>query len=176
MQTEEIVRESLVKLYSTDGVLFDRNDGRGVCERRLVFRYAYHLQNMLPEFFVDCDFNSSFDIIKRDDGTIECRDRKGKIIRNLDGTETKRFIDIIVHRRDFETQENDFICFEIKKWNNDSKKKREKDYNNLRVLTTTYGYELGFFLVLGKTKETTKWTIFDDGRIVTNYEPVFHVK
>ena len=40
----------------------------------------------------------------------------------------------------------------------------QKDINNLCRLTSDYGYKYGFLIRFGKTKNTAKWTIFQDGR------------
>ena len=163
VQIQSLVKSCINKMYADDAFLFLRNNKRGVCERSLVFRLAYYLQSIIgDEFYVDCDFNSSFETETISDGTTVHRERSGKPILNADGTVTKRYVDIIVHRRDYNT-DNDFICFEIKKWNNDSPKKRKKDLNNLKVLTTLYGYRLGFFIVLGRKRDNTKWRIFSNG-------------
>lgn len=168
-----IIRRCLDELYQVDGFLFRRNAGRGVCERCLTFRFAHHLQNKFTQYFVDCDFNSSFTTEFDSQGRIIRRERSGKAIRNLNDTETKRFIDIIVHKRDYDSR-NDFICFEIKKWNNDGHRERNKDYLNLARLTTDYGYFYGFHVVLGRVKVETKWTIFHCGQIIIENEFIFN--
>lgn len=146
-----LVKECLNQLYDTDSPILERNNGRGVCERSIVFRFAHYLQKIIPDYFVDCDFNSSY------------REEGGKPIENKDGTVTKRFIDIIVHKRNPNTT-NDLICFEIKKWNNTNSKEIEKDRNNLRVLTSEYGYIYGFHITLHKVKTKSKWIIFKGGK------------
>lgn len=171
-QIKEIIKGCLGRLYEDDEFLFRRNNGKGVCERSLVFRFAHYLQNEVADFFVDCDFNSSFEHYIDRQGNFTGRERNGKPIPNVDGTVTKRFVDIIVHRRDYNTH-NDFICFEIKKWNNNSASEREKDLNNLRVLTSEYGYRFGFHLVLGKRRKNIRWTIFRNGQPIINNQRVF---
>jgi hypothetical protein len=160
---KEKVRQCLRTLYDRDAMLFERNSGRGVCERCLVFRFAMYLQEVFPEFFVDCDYNSAVE---------NGRDLRGKPITNRDGTTTKRFVDIIVHKRRTVGQ-SDFICFEIKKWNNNCQQDSMKDRNNLRVLTSEYRYQYGFHLVLGRTLQTAKWTIFQHGQIFEEQRVVF---
>lgn len=149
---KKIIKSTLEKLYSIDAPLFARNQGKGVCERSLVFRFAHYLQTEFEkeklDFFIDCDFNSSWDEWGRD--------VSGKIIQTSGGPK-KKFIDIITHKR---TKNTDFICFEIKKWNNTSKDRIDKDINNLKQLTSAYGYKFGFQIILGKTKNSTKWAIF----------------
>jgi hypothetical protein len=166
------IKKCLDRLYEDDEFLFRRNNGRGVCERSLVFRFAHYLQKEISDFFVDCDFNSSFEDYVDPQANIRRRERGGKPITNADGTVTKRFVDIIVHRRDHNTQ-NDFICFEVKKWNNNSASEQDKDRNNLRILTSKYGYCFGFHLTLGRRRNNTKWTIFRNGETITEDERVF---
>lgn len=147
-----VVKECLQKLYVNDHALFDRNDGQGVGERCLVFRFAYYLQGAFSDYFVDCDFNSSSD---------ECGQlRDGKQIRNPDGTSTNRFVDVIIHERGGNGWLSDFICFEIKKWNNGDRVSAKKDKNNLRELTSKYGYKYGFYLIFGKEMQKTTWMIY----------------
>lgn len=137
--------KALDRLYREDECLFSRNNGKGLAERCIVFRFAHYLQNGFDDYFVDCDFNSSF---------YGQEQLSGKTIRNSDGSTTSRFIDIIIHKRDFNCGSgiaNDLVCFEIKKWNNKKRNSVEKDKNNLRVLTSEYGYKYGFFIILGKT-------------------------
>lgn len=162
-EIKEKIRNCLEKLYEEDAVLFDRNNGRGLCERCLVFRFGIYLQQAFPDYFVDCDFNSS---------QINGRAESGKPITNLDGTSTKRFVDIIIHRRNF-PQNNDFICFEIKKWNNNTSRTRAKDLNILRGLTSEYGYRYGFYIILGKKKRKTQWAVFQNGNIIESMEQIF---
>lgn len=138
----ETINDCIGKLYDIDKDLFKKNEGRGVCERCLVFRFAHYLQEEFNGYFVDCDYNSSF---------ARGQSRNGKPIINEDGSETKRFVDIIIHKRSAE--ESDYICFEIKKWNNRSEYAVQKDENNLKHLTSSYGYKYGFHVTFGKTKE-----------------------
>jgi hypothetical protein len=157
-----LVKECLSQVYAEEGGIFERNDGDGVCERSIVFRFAHYLQNKLfPDYFVDCDFNSSFE---------RGREIRGKRIENVDGPAKERFVDIIVHKRDSHPQ-NDLICFEIKKWNNTNREAINKDKNNLRVLTSQYGYIYGFHISIHKVKTKTKWIIFEDGRPLEGQEP-----
>ncbi len=167
MNIEEIknkIKQCLEILYQNDSILFKRNDGKGLCERCIVFRFAHYLQNTFSDYVVDCDFNSSVD---------NGRNISGKPIPNPDKTTSiDRLIDIIVHRRTF-CEGNDFICFEIKKWNNSKRQDIEKDKNNLKVLTSEYGYQYGFHLIFGKTINETKWEIFQNGESLNGPEPVF---
>jgi hypothetical protein len=153
------IKKCLDELYKHEASLFTNN----LCERCLVFRFAYYLQNYFGrEYFVDCDYNSScyYDPI-----TKEWKRRNGKPIPDQKrGEIKKRFIDIIVHKRGFDN--SDLICFEIKKWNNITKDGIKKDKNNLRILTSQFGYSFGFHLFFGKTKDKTKIRIFNKGKFV----------
>lgn len=163
-QIKEKIKKCLRKLYTQDAVLFERNQSKGLCERCLVFRFGLYLQKEFPNHFVDCDFNSA---------SVNSRDVRGKPITDTDGrTSTNRFVDIIIHKRTTQTN-TDFICFEIKKWNNYDKEATEKDKNNLKVLTSEYGYKYGFYLILGKSMEKTKWVIFRRGGTPEETSPVF---
>jgi len=142
----ERINICLERLYSKDKELFKKNDFRGVCERCLTFRFAYYLQLKFPEYCVDCDYNSSF--AKR-------ISRSGKLIKDREGTFKKRFVDIIIHKRTSE-EDTDFLCFEIKKWNSYNKGGYKKDEDNLKYLTSAYGYRYGFHILLGKDLASTR--------------------
>ena len=166
-EIKAVVRNCLNELYDRDAPLFQRNKKKGICERCIVFRFAHYLQNLLRNsFFVDCDFNSSFVGLFDEHGHFVARERGGKEIRNPDGTLTKRFVDIIVHKRNYTIPTNDLICFELKKWDNDSLRELKKDINNLKQLTSTYGYLYGFHLIFGQTRDSSKWTIFQHGQAI----------
>lgn len=158
-EIKERIKGCLSKLYTQDRILFERNEGEGLCERCLVFRFGLYLQEAFPDYFVDCDFNSA---------RVNGNHVSGKPIMNPDGTTTNRFVDIIVHKR-LAVGETDFICFEIKKWNNGNKDAENKDKQNLTILTSQYGYKYGFYLIFGKNLQTTKWIVFHRNR---NPEPV----
>jgi len=164
LQITNKIKQCLEKLYQNDSILFERNKGKGLCERCIVFRFALYLQEVFPDDIVDCDFNSAL---------VNGQDIRGKPIRNSNGkTSTDRFVDIIVHKRTAEAN-TDFICFEIKKWNNYDKKATAKDKNNLSILTSEYGYQYGFYLIFGRNKKATKWSIFQNGKQLNDEEVIF---
>ncbi len=152
----------LNKLYTHDEILFSRNNGNGLCERCLVFRLGLYLQEIFPNYFVDCDFNSAI---------VDGRPVSGKPITNPDYSTTDRFVDIIVHKR-LQPPHTDFICFEIKKWNNTNRLAAKKDQNNLKILTSEYGYKYGFYLILGRTIDETHWAIFRNGSVFEDLRSV----
>lgn len=167
----DIIKACLDELYSKEKFLFNNN----LCERCLVFRLAHHLQIIFnkeysaEEYFVDCDYNSS---CYYDEGSRE-RKRRGEkpIPDQISGKIKKRFIDIIVHKRESGSDSN-LICFEIKKWNNCKVEGMKKDKNNLAVLTSQYGYSFGFYLIFGKAEKDLKLYVFKGSKklVVKIYE------
>lgn len=169
----ELVRDCLEELYNKDENILRRNDGNGICERSIVFRFAHYLQQKFEgRYFVDCDFNSSFEGRFGPDGRWSFRDVHGKPIGDPDGKVTNRFVDIIVHKRDRDL-ENDLICFEVKKWNNRNSRDFAKDENNLRYLTSRYGYAYGFHVTIHRIKSKSTWTIFHEGKPIRMGEMIF---
>ena len=167
----DIIKFCLDELYSKEKFLFDNN----LCERCLVFRLAHHLQIIFNKeysaegYFVDWDYNSSCNY---DEGRGELKRSSGKPIPNqISKKSKKRFIDIIVHKRESESDSN-LICFEIKKWNNCTVEGMKKDKNNLAVLTSQYGYSFGFYLIFGKAEKDLKLYVFKGSKklVVKIYE------
>lgn len=171
-----VVKTCLSQLYDKDAELFTRNGGKGLSERCMVFRFAHYLQTELADFFVDCDFNSSYHG-HYENGIFVWEQRDGKPIENADGMTTYRFVDIIIHKRSkFENNQpnlSDFLCFEIKKWNNGNKAQIDKDKNNLHAMTSVYGYVYGFFINFGQTKDSSRWTIFQRGQEIESNTEIF---
>ena len=167
----DIIKVCLDELYSKEKFLFENN----LCERCLVFRLAHHLQIIFNKeysaegYFVDCDYNSS---CYYDEGGGEPKRSSGKPIPNqISGKTKKRFIDIIVHKRESANDSN-LICFELKKWNNCRAEGMKKDENNLAVLTSQYGYSFGFYLIFGKSEKDLKLYVFKGSKklVVKIYE------
>lgn len=142
-----VVKTAIKRLYTDDEGLIRRD----LCERCLTHRLAFYLQVFLPGYFVDCEFNKSFykDRVDR------------KVLSNIHGN----YVDIIVHKRSNNYGEN-LLCFEIKKSKN--KKDRDKDRENLRILTAPdrFAYLLGFYVILGKTYQETKLELYDNSRFI----------
>jgi hypothetical protein len=164
-EVRNMINECLNRLYKKDSELFKKNGGRGISERGIVFRFAHYLQQEIdkkyPGYFVDCDYNSS--VYFDENGNKIKKSGKRILVPNIPGAETKRFIDIIVHKRTANASEN-IICFEIKKWNNSNRKAREKDINNLKQLTSTYNYKYGFYLIFEKSRNNIKCAVFEEGK------------
>ena len=155
------IKDCLSCLYRNESILFDSN----LSERCMVFRFAYLLQKKFDKvykqtnrYFVDCDYNSSVFYMGK-----KSKRKQGKQITDWNsGKQVKRFIDIIIHRRNKENADN-LICFEIKKWNNKKKEGLKKDENNLKILTSQYGYKFGFHIILEKQKDKVQLKAFKNG-------------
>lgn len=167
------IRHCLNELYKSDFILFERNNGEGIGERCITFRFAMYLQNQFDNHYVDVEYDNSMTYFLDNDGSVMySRENKGKPIPDSRGFERKRIPDIIIHKRDL-IPANDYLCFELKKWNRLSSGNLEKDHNNLVNFTLSYKYDFGFHIMFGKEKEETKWTIFQDGGILEDNILVF---
>jgi hypothetical protein len=139
---------AIKQLYVIDKDLITRD----LCERCLVHRLAFYLQLLLPNFYVDCEFNKSF-IGERTSS------------KNLSNTINGNYVDILVHKRSNNLGEN-LLCFEVKKKKNYSD--RDKDRENLEILTSSdrFAYVLGFYVILGKAHEDTRLELYSNGQFV----------
>ncbi len=155
-----VINDILDRLYTKELHLFTNNEGKWLTERCLVFRISFFLQRFFTKYkyYVDCDYNSSLELVYTHDGRYQWKNNPGKLITcknsqwNL--VMIKRFIDIIIHKR--VNKRTDLICFEVKKRNNQDSKNMEKDTNNLKVLTSDYWYKFWFHLILWQTRKTCK--------------------
>lgn len=150
METSALISSVLLvieEFYIKDIDLVRKN----LCERCLVFRLGLYLDKAFPDYYVDCEFNKSF-----------YKGKVGpKILSNIHGN----YVDIIVHKRSNNWGEN-LMCFEVKKANNTHD--QYKDGENLRILTRQdiFCYLLGFYIILGKSYESTRLEIFSKGNLV----------
>jgi len=134
-QIEVVVIRALLRLLCEDTHLLtiDAN------ERSITHRLAIYLQDLLPAWHVDCEYNRKFDAPKRldltPDGTAKVNDTNGTTV----------FPDIIVHRRN--TGVN-LLVIEVKKTT--STRKDTKDLQKLRgfLESECYRYCYALFLKL----------------------------
>ncbi len=152
MKLEEIkskIKKSLDRLYKIDYFLLREN----LCERCINHRFVKYLdeQDFGNNYFIDCEYNKSH----------LGENTEVKKVSNINGN----YIDIIITKRDGNYQ-NDLVCFEIKKWNN--YRNRKKDRDNLRILTEgiRFGYDYGFYIIFGKTREKTEIEIYQEGNLI----------
>lgn len=148
MELHEIkdkVQNALNTFYEKDSFLIEKE----LCERCLVYRLAVYLENgRFPDYFIDCEYNKSL----LNEKSVPKR------VSNPNGN----YIDIIITKRD-DNYKHDLICFEVKRW--DNYHERNKDRENLKILTKgdRFGYDYGFYIILGKTKEKTKIEVYTHG-------------
>jgi len=146
------VQNALNTFYKNDSFLIEKK----LCERCLVHRVCVYLENeRFPGYFIDCEYNKSH----------LNKSSELKRVSNPNGN----FIDIIITKRDGNYQ-NDLICFEIKRW--DNYHERNKDRDNLRILTKgdRFGYDYGFYIILGKSKEKTKIEVYIKGSKIDEFK------
>lgn len=158
VEVAERIKACLRILYATDAELFKRNRNEAVSEWCLAFRLAMYLQEAFSDYFVDHDFNSDITAGVASSGKHLIEGERGK------------FVDIIIHKR---IATGNIVCIEVKKWNNTSECDSENDVRKLKALTKNHGYGHGFHLILGKTREQTKWTIYEEGEIAVDNVLVF---
>ena len=104
---EVVVKNCLKKLRLLDKKLFEIN----VNERTITHKLAEYLQQNIPEFDVDCEYNRFEDLVKK----LELP--KDRI--NWDDIEAKTvFPDIVIHKRGI--QENNLLVIEVKKSSNNN--------------------------------------------------------
>ncbi|MCK5320614.1 hypothetical protein KAJ61_04450 [Candidatus Parcubacteria bacterium] len=159
-EIKQKIKNALDKLYDKDKFLFAPfgNKNKSLCERCINHRFAMYLeqQHFGKGYFVDCEYNKSH--FKKTTNT--------KRVSNIHGN----YIDIIITKRDGKHL-NDLVCLEIKKCNN--YRDRCKDRENLKILTGgvgymnngSFGYDYGFYIIFGKTKEKIKIEIYQKGEI-----------
>ncbi len=139
------VKKALTKFYNQDFFLIQSK----LCERCLVHRIAIYLEEQgFQGYFVDCEYNKAH--LNRTTTTKRVSNPKGN------------YIDIVITRRDGNYR-NDLVCFEIKKSYN--YQGRKKDRQNLKILTggIRFGYDYGFYILLGETIKKTKIEIYQSG-------------
>lgn len=163
MTDEEIVRKldiAIDKIYSDD---YDKHllDCR-VCERCLMFRLAYYLQQEFPDYSVDCELNK----MGVGDYKSECKIEPIMDNGRLKGK--KMYADIVIHKRGL-SSENKF-CIELKV----NRRNIEADFTRLKNMTNltgfliehtryTYAYQLGASVYLPKDKKNIEIKYFSNG-------------
>lgn len=154
------INTALDELYLNNQYLFDN----GLCERCIAHKFAIYLERkeVFNNYFVDCEYNRAYSSRNGGIGT--------KKVTSKDGNS----IDIVITKRN-DNPEDDYVCFEVKKWNNtrgvkgfnEDREKLEvltgqKDANNAEtgeLLLDNYGepycfnYKFGFFIVFGPIRE-----------------------
>lgn len=155
------VLNSVQKLFKKDRVLILSN----INERTITHKLAEYLQDDFNDFNVDCEYNRSFDQIKKLEVPKDLL--KLKVASNVkwDDTEAKTiYPDIIVHER--KTNSNNILVIEVKKWNNQSSENSDKI--KLKSFTRKpFNYKFGVFLKILNENEI-RLTFYKDGDQIGN--------
>jgi hypothetical protein len=131
---KEIIQRAIDRLLAEDTHLFEVDAN----ERSITHRLAIYLQELLPDWNVDCEYNRNFDDPKR----LDVLTRDGTTMAN-DTDATTVFPDIIVHHRN--TNENHLVI-EVKKTT--SNRTDQLDLEKLRGFRQQLRYEHALFLKL----------------------------
>lgn len=137
------VRTALSRLYAEDRDLLDR----GVHEMTIACRFAMYLQEVLPGWQVDCEYNRDQSDVKR-------------------GPRAAIRPDIVVHQRG--TSQN-LLVIELKKAR--SPQELDDDHSKLEYLTSSQGryrYRVGVSLVVNTDR--AEWLWFSAGVRSGTYE------
>jgi len=129
----EAVAHALSELLDDDHDLL----GIDANERSITFRFAMHLQQHLPDWTVDCEYNR--------DGIEPKRLGHLELYPDSEDDEAKTvFPDVIVHRRG---TRNNHLVLEFKK--STSRIDRQIDLRKLRGYKQQLGYEHALFVEVG---------------------------
>ena len=161
-QIERRIMHAIDTLRMNDFYLLQNN----CSERSIVHRLAIYIEQVFPEFNVDCEYNRNLSDKKR---------LLSVIPEGLDEDEYNRnrlvSPDIIVHKRD--SNKENLLVIEVKKSTTSvNNSLREFDYEKLRLFTSAeygLGYRYGMYIELttGPGKFVyPKIELFSDGRAV----------
>lgn len=130
---EALVKKAIDRLLADDGDLL-QND---VNERSITHRFACYLQELFPEWNVDCEYNRNHDEIKK------LVTYQGKTVKANDTDGVSVFPDIIVHKR---ISKKNLLVIEVKKTTNSEPDKFDLD--KLEAFKKDLYYEHALFIRL----------------------------
>ena len=130
-EIENIIKKSMKELYSKDKILFNDN----VSERWLVYNFAKYFEKNLKKtqyenLNIDIEYNRSL-----------------KGLKSI-GEQRTSYPDLILHQR--ESNDNNIVVIEFKKWNNKNKKTIERDRNKLRLFKSEFAYKIALLIIFEK--------------------------
>lgn len=152
----KLVDKALDKLYENEHELFESD----ASERNLVFHFSRYFIELFEKYnkekiyCVDCEYNrNTFN---------------EKMYKELvyEGATHKINPDFILHQRN--SNDNNILAIEFKKYNNRNKKERYKDRLKLKGLTdnnAVFGYRLGLFIILGREREKAEIEKYINGNL-----------
>ena len=128
-----------------------------VNERSLTHRFGIYLQEVFPEYDVDCEYNRDLTVPKRFQEKRE-RDDKDEPVPRDDKEGRTVFPDIIVHRRG--DRRSNLLVIEVEK--STSKLDCSEDIDKIEQYKEQLGYKHGLFVVVptgakSKPKPELKW-------------------
>ena len=142
------VEAALKKLRKQDSFLIDANTN----ERTISHKLAEYLQEVFPDWNVDCEYNRHGYDVKKLKNIVVPNDDIGR-----NETEAKTiFPDIVVHARN--NDENNLLVIEVKKSSNAESRQVDKD--KLVALTREeYRYRFGLLLEISmnQTVDVLEW-------------------
>lgn len=123
---------AIVKLYRQDLELLEID----AHERSITFKLGNYLQEVFPEWNVDCEYN-------RQEGSTKKLDLNTRTSSPEDRKPTEVFPDIIVHRR---MTDRNLLAIEVKK----KKREEDRDIEKIQAFidSSVYHYRYGLFLRL----------------------------
>ena len=141
METEEVlarIKNATQKLIDCDGVLLEINAN----ERTITHRLAIYIEELFPEWDVDCEYNRIFDQRKQIAVTKKLLNTSGDGTTSItDENATTVFPDIIVHHRN---SPDNLVVIEVKKTTNSTPD--NNDLEKLHAYKEQIGYLLGVFI------------------------------
>ena len=140
-----MVQEALNRLFSRDANLID---GQG-SEWAIAHRFAVYLEELLPGWNIDCEFNRQGDA----DSPKSAAD--GSLIRP----------DVVIHHRGRVEREHNLLAIELKKHQSDRDCEKVCEYTRSPAGKRRFQYQNGLTITLGKNC-TMIW--FENGKSVSN--------
>lgn len=143
-QLELVVSEALNKLFARDGWLLEQD----ASEWSVAHRLAVYLEQSLPGWNVDCEYN-----------------RQGEGADSKTSTEGSRVRpDIIIHHRGRPERNHNLLVIELKDTNSDYDVEKVIDYTSPPDGDREFQYRYGLTVVFGKEECRITW--FENGEIV----------
>lgn len=144
------IREALKLFIAKDKQTLLRVD---IYEPTISHRIAVYLEELFPEFDIDCEYNKTL-LGKK-------KDMNGKVIRP----------DIIIHTR--MTNETNSVIAEIKKSGKNSKLAKADIEKLKRCMNGTLNYDLGVFVGILKRKIDICWIEKNNNSILESWENIW---
>ena len=145
-EVERVVRDAVHLLFASDAALFGNDNS----EWAIAHRLAVYLEQLLPGWNVDCEFNRQGNEI--DPKALE----SGSLVRP----------DIIVHHRGQVEREHNLLAIELKKANVAADHAKVREYTSLPAGSRKFQYRYG----LSVSVPSFEMTWFESGRVV-GYSP-----